>query len=81
MRVCRNALNERLPDNVKEYLKNKNDGERISSLANFNESNSVSNNDSKRISLIQVNNEERVSNINNSNISSKNKDLLEEEDN
>ena len=81
MRVCRNALNERLPDNVKEYLKNKNDGERISSLANFNESNSVSNNDSKRISLIQVNNEERVSNINNSNISSKNKDLREEEDN
>ena len=27
MRVCRNALNERLPDNVKEYLKNKNDNE------------------------------------------------------
>ena len=81
MRVCRNALNERLPDNVKEYLKNKNDGERISSLANFNESNNVSNYDSKRISLIQVNNEERVSKINNSNTISNNKDLLEEEDN
>ena len=59
MRVCRNALNERLPDNVKEYLKNKNDNE----------------------SDIQANNEERISNINNSNINSINKDLSEEEDN
>ena len=34
MKVCRNALDERLPDNVKEYLKKK--------QSSFNESNNES---------------------------------------
>ena len=81
MKVCRNALNERLPDNVKEYLKSREYGERISSLPNLNESNNISEYDNKKISLIQVNNNKRVSNINDSKISSNNNDLLEEENN
>jgi hypothetical protein len=81
MKVCRNALNERLPDNVKEYLKNMERGERISSLMNFNEnSNYINDIESNRETLIQPNNDERISNINNSRIT-KNKNLLEEEDN
>ena len=81
MKVCRNALNERLPDNVKEYLKNMERGERISSLMNFNEnSNYINDIESNRETLIQPNNDERISNINNSRIT-KNKNSLEEEDN
>ena len=40
LKVCRNALNERLPDHVKEYLKmkkNKNTGNRISNISNIND--------------------------------------------
>ena len=39
--MCRNALNERLPDNVKEYLRMKkqsqNSGERISNISDIND--------------------------------------------
>ena len=41
LKVCRNALNERLPDHVKEYLemkKNKNNDDRISNINDFNSS-------------------------------------------
>ena len=54
MKVCRNSLDERLPDNVKEYLKHKDDEERINSISNFN-----------RETLLGLSNEERISNINN----------------
>ena len=40
LKVCRNALNERLPDHVKKYLKmkkNKNTGNRISNISNIND--------------------------------------------
>ena len=41
LKVCRNALNERLPDNVKEYLRMKkqsqNSGERISNISDIND--------------------------------------------
>jgi len=40
LKVCRNALNERLPDHVKEYLKmkkNKNNDDRISNISNIND--------------------------------------------
>ena len=40
LKVCRNALNERLPDHVKEYLKmkkNKNNDDRISNVSNIND--------------------------------------------
>ena len=42
LKVCRNALNERLPDHVKEYLRNKknNDEGRISNINNINDFNS-----------------------------------------
>ena len=73
-KVCRNALNERLPDNVKEYLKNKKNGERISTIANFSTSESMSNN---RETLIQLSNNE-ISNINKT-MSSNNNDFLEED--
>ena len=36
LKVCRNALNERLPDHVKEYLKNKKH-DRISHVNNIND--------------------------------------------
>ena len=41
LKVCRNALNERLPDHVKEYLRNKknNDESRISNISNINDFN------------------------------------------
>ena len=41
LKVCRNALNERLPDHVKEYLRNKknNDEGRISNISNINDFN------------------------------------------
>ena len=49
LKVCRNALNERLPDHVKEFLKkkkNKNNDDRISNISNMdniNDFNSSSN--------------------------------------
>ena len=77
MKVCRNALNERLPDNVKEYLRRQNEGERISTLINLNDSNNnISNLDTNRETLIKSNNDERISKINNSNIN--NEEFLEE---
>ena len=59
MKVCRNSLDERLPDNVKEYLKNKDNEERINSISNFNTS--IDNN---RETLLRLSNDERISNIN-----------------
>ena len=83
MKVCRNALDERLPDNVKEYLKNRIEGERISSVINLNESSNLSNinniNNSKRQTLIEINKDDRISRINNSNRNSNSNDLLEED--
>ena len=41
LKVCRNALNERLPDHVKEFLKkkkNKNNDDRVSNINDFNSS-------------------------------------------
>ena len=54
LKICRNALNERLPEHVKEYLKMKND-ERISRVSNINDF-------SSRTTLV---NETLNSNINN----------------
>ena len=77
MKVCRNALNERLPDNVKEYLKSQIEGERINSLI-LNDSNSnISNIDTNRETLIKSNNDERISTINNSKINNSNEFLQE----
>ena len=77
MKVCRNALNERLPDNVKEYLRRQTEGDRISTLINLNDSsNNISNFDTNRETLIKSNDDERVSRINNSKIS--NEEILEE---
>ena len=77
MKVCRNALNERLPDNVKEYLARQNEGEIINTIINLNESNSnISNLNTNQETLIKSNNDERISKINNSNIS--NVEFLEE---
>ena len=59
MKVCRNALDERLPDNVKEYLKNKKDGERISKIVSFSNTNDI-------ISEASNNDITSISNINNS---------------
>jgi hypothetical protein len=65
LKVCRNALNERLPDNVKEYLRMKkqsqNSGERISNISDINDF------ASSRDSLIEENLD--------------NKKILEEDDN
>jgi len=74
MKVCRNALDERLPDNVKEYLKNKKDGEKITKLISF--SNNTFDND--KDSLIKLNNDEIniISNIN-STRNTQNKDSLQ----
>ena len=72
-KVCRNALNERLPDNVKEYLKNKKNGERISTIANFSNNDSMNSN---RETLIQLSKNE-INNINNT-MSSNNNDFLED---
>ena len=79
MKVCRNALDERLPDNVKEFLKNRIEGERVSSIVNLNESNNLSNINSQRQTLIESNKDDRISRINNSNRISNNNDLLEED--
>ena len=37
LKVCRNALNERLPEHVKEYLKMKKNNDRISQISNIND--------------------------------------------
>ena len=74
MRVCRNALKERLPEHVKEYLKNLRYGGRIISLSSFSENNFENNRDSP----LQLNINQKISNINNSK-SSNNTDLLEED--
>ena len=68
MKVCRNALDERLPDNVKEFLKNKKDGEKINKIASF------SNNDS---TFFNNNEKSIISNINNSIRKTNTNDLLE----
>jgi len=79
MKVCRNALDERLPDNVKEYLKSLKEGERISRIAEFNSSDSKSNIDGSRETLIQLSHN-GISNINNT-ISTNNRNESLEEDN
>ena len=79
MKVCRNALEERLPDNVKEYLKNLKEGERISRIAEFNSNDSMSNINSARETLIQLNHKE-INNTNNT-ISTNNHNEFLEEDN
>ena len=43
MKVCRNALNERLPDHVKEYIRAKKEGERISKIMDFSNRTTVDN--------------------------------------
>ena len=72
MKVCRNALNERLPDHVKEYLQKKNGNEKISPITNFDDSNN-------RETLIKLNSDDRVSNINNTRNTNNTK--LDEENN
>ena len=71
MKVCRNSLNERLPDHVKEYLKNKYDEERTGSIF-IGSSTSLVNVDSNRETYNKINNDERVSNINNTRYSNSN---------
>ena len=65
LKVCRNALNERLPEHVKEYLKMKKNDGRISNVSNINDF-------SSRESLVSEN-------MSNNLISNKNN--LEENDN
>ena len=72
MKVCRNALNERLPDHVKEYLQKKNGNEKISPITSFDDSNN-------RETLIKLNSDDRVSNINNTRNTNNTK--LDEENN
>ncbi len=66
-----NSLNERLPDHVKEYLKNKYDEERTGSIF-IGSSTSLVNVDSNRETYNKINNDERVSNINNTRYSNSN---------
>ena len=65
LKVCRNSLNERLPEHVKEYLKNKFDDEFTFDSSSV----SLVIVDSKREKYDKLNKEERVSNINNTRIS------------
>ena len=74
MKICRNALDERLPDHVKEYLQKKNNAGKISPITSFNED--IDNN---RVTLL--NNSERISNINNTRITSNNSKSIEEVNN
>ena len=73
MKVCRNALNERLPDHVKEYLQKKNGNEKISPISSLDDSNN------NRETLIKLNSDDRVSNINNTRNTNNTK--LDEENN
>jgi hypothetical protein len=76
MKVCRNALDERLPDNVKEYLKKRRDGEKISKLISF--SNNTDNTNNETTLKMNNNNEKSiVSNINNSARTTRNNDISE----
>ena len=68
MKVCRNSLNERLPDHVKEYLKNKFDDDSIFDSSSV----SLVSVDTNRETCNKSNNDERVSNINNTRISNSN---------
>ena len=63
MRVCRNALKERMPQHVKEYLKNLADGGRAESISNFNE---YENNEKKKDVFNELNSNEKISRINDS---------------
>ena len=76
MKVCRNALDERLPDNVKEYLRIRKDGDRITKLLSFSNNNDNTNNET---TLKMNNNIEKsiISNINNSGRTTRNKDISE----
>ena len=60
MSVCRNALKERLPENVKTYLKNIRDLEITKSISNFNENN----NESKSEIFQESKRDERIIKIN-----------------
>ena len=71
MKVCRNSLNERLPDHVKEYLKNKYYEEKMGSLFNGSSISLVSV-DSNRETSNKITNDQRVSNINNTRNSNSN---------
>ena len=71
MKVCRNSLNERLPDHVKEYLKNKYYEEKMGSLFNGSSISLVSV-DSNRETSNKMTNDQRVSNINNTRNSNSN---------
>jgi hypothetical protein len=75
MKVCRNALDERLPDNVKDYLKKRKDGDKISKLISFSNNTDNTNNET----TLKMNNIEKsiVSNINNSARTTRNNDISE----
>ena len=76
MKVCRNALDERLPDNVKEYLKIKKDGDKMTKLLSF--SNNADNTNNETTLKMNKNNENSiVSNINNSARTTRNNDISE----
>ena len=55
-KICRNALDERLPDNVREYLENKKKQKKLGNIINEN--------NSGRETLIQLSNNEKNNNIN-----------------
>ena len=57
MYVFRNALKERLPEHVKNYLKNKRDLEITKSISNFNENNNNENNNNENNNNENNNNE------------------------
>ena len=75
MKVCRNALDERLPDHVKEYLQKKNNAQKISFNDDIDNREGLLSN-SERISNI---NNTRISNINNTRISTNNTKSLDDE--
>ena len=79
MKICRNALDERLPDKVKELLINEKDEEKINKLRSFNNTISDKNNNAERGTLLN-NENSLVSNINNSKRNTKNNDIVEIED-
>ena len=79
MKICRNVLDERLPDKVKELLINEKDEEKINKLRSFNNTISYKNNNAERGTLLN-NENSLVSNINNSKRNTKNNDIVEIED-
>ena len=79
MKICRNALDERLPDKVKELLINEKDEEKNNIIISLNNNISDKDNNAERETLL--NNENSiVSNINNSKRNTKNNDIVEIED-